>query len=568
MERLNWAVLGLMGIVTALGLTTSSGAGKAKSETMDSDTQVVVCAPIGADTVISHSGCAHCQAKKDAAANDVAKPADDSSKIEKAFAALIHESGITKIEGFNALGGLHSEEHCPGNCHETGVCCDKSLSKSTVAVAAKTEAHICEGGECPSCKKAIADVAAFDCPLAKAADAITNLTKNYVCEGGDCLTKQGHGTLTITAVDPTSAKPEGLLNLQAAAEAAETAKPASASSGSTGSTIILSGEGLTKVGSGTLTLNIKATDQQPAAAIVQQTTAVEAKPVVDNSRAAARAAKLAKIEAKMEAPWKWEFERVSFEELVEILQVNLNVPVMVDRKAIEEMAYDTASTFKIEKQPEMESAQYLRQKLLEHGLTWVVPASNDCVLITSMSAMENMRHNRVFDVTDLVNDTDFNGDELVQRIESLIEPNTWRASGGPGDVAIWKTEKRLSLISSNNYWVQREVANLIEDLRLDSPKNSDHAAAKTAADPVAVLRRYELPAQPDVKDPLDRHKVLQAQQTFLLSVLKDLPQFNSEVFVATEYNLRPVLVTKQLPEVHNKIKQRLKELAVVRAVFF
>ncbi len=440
MERLNWAVLGLLGVITALGLTTSSGAGKSAPSQQPTSITATANAP-------ACSACrSHAATQKPVA---VATPATTSKPV--------------------------ADEACAGICQAGGVCCDKNLSKNTVST-----------------------VAATDCPLAKTGDTILDLTKNYICEGGECFTlqqPQGNsqkwslsskgcfpeqpGTVTITA-NAEPAKPEGLLDLTAAASAVQPT-----------------------TGAATFTFT-------PLAAKLET-----AKPQADYSRAAARAEKLAEIEAKMAEPWDLEFKDAKLEDIAKQVQEKYGVPVIIDRKALEEAAFGLATPITATKHPENEAGDCLRGMLNDLALTWMIPESNDRIFLTTVTAEQAMPIKRVFDVTALT-DTNQSPEALVELIQLHIEPSTWSARGatsvmgawknnknvrlistnnylvkqsGPGSIgggtgvmSVWKNGKNVFLVSTNSYWVQRAVADFLADLRLGLPKNSHQAAnIKTAA---------------------------------------------------------------------------------------
>jgi hypothetical protein len=596
MERLNWAVVGLMGLVTALGLTTSSGGGKAQTELVDSEVEVIACAPLTSTAPTSdaatielavnvpaathaHAGCSACAAKN-AGGHEPA-----GSKAFDELVALI-QSSVKPSTGVHVHAG-----DCPGNCQETGVCCDKSLPKSGAAVATKTETPPCEG-ECLLGKKqevvANLDQAlaprsgvlvetqsstapCIDCPLAKATAALTNLTKNFVCEGGDCLAAKDHGTLTIKAVDPAvspvlTTNPEGLLNLVAAAEvAAANAEPIKTEPGTatSASTITITNDGLTKAGSGTLTLSIKAADVQPAAAattLAEQFQAAEAKPAIDNSRAAARAAKLAKLEAKLSQASFLKSEETKLADIAELIESKLEMPVILDRKALEEAAFDTAIPFYIGAHPEMELGDHLLGILKDVSLTWLIPASNDRVLITTTTAAESTHLNRVYEVSDLVGNGFSDAEEMIERIESLVAPMTWASRGGRGDISVWQKDSRAALMVSNTFATHRELTDLLEDLRLVSASKEKAAAKQISDKQEPLLKRYTL----QVFDPSisfeDRAKIRKTQSETFAALFKEIPEFDPAALQVIELDHQSILVTKQSPKVHAQIVEYFKIL--------
>jgi hypothetical protein len=517
MERLNWAVLGLIGIVTALGLGTSSGAGKTKTDEQ----------PVRVTVSSDAPACSACQAT----------------------GACCEQSANKK---------------------ESGVSIERSSEVFDVKVSGNSKAWVIDGTG--TCKPVSGEIASTDCPLTKAAEMIENLTKNYVCEGGECLNKPGQGTLTIKTVDPAPAQPEGLSNLLAAAEAVhQEAKPVSGageivtggltidakpSLNLTTGTLTLTGTAdTTKAASGTLTIN--AIPNTKGIAIV--TAQSEAKPAIDNSRAAARAAKLAKLEAKMEEPWTLACNETPLNQAVAALQTKLGVPVLLDAKALEDSGIDPGTPLTADQQPEIETGELLRGCLRNHGLTWIIPASNDRILITSLQAMEQTSINRVYEVTDLI-DENHGTEAIIERIQSLVEPSTWKANGGQGDLTVWQKGNRVSLICSNTYWAQRAIAELLEDLRLNSGEAGTHAAIRANQPDVAVLKNYELPSLFNIKEQKDKQKQLETYKQSLLNVLKNEPGFDGAIFETLEFGNRTVLMTKQLPAVHQQIQRVLQML--------
>ncbi len=584
MERLNWALLGVMGIITALGLSTSSGAGKSNTALLDTPEMVIECAPIDyqfPSTVAapvelatnvpatSHAGCSACQAKQAAFANQTA------TTSKNGFDDLIK---LIQDNVKPTTGNLVSGDACPGNCQATGVCCDKSLPKSDTAVVT-TETPVCNGiadgrtvgtklvicGD-GTCKLVPGETVSADCPLTKAAAMIENLTKNYVCEGGECLTKPGHGTLTITAVEPASTQPEGLSNLLAAAEAIKTEQPAGTIATQdltaneitiTTDHVLTTGEGLKAIEATGKNAPATVTTVQPALKI--ELRATEAKPAVDNSRAAARAAKLAQLEAKMAQPWTLAFNETSLTQAVAAIQEKFGVPVLLDLRVLEESNIDTATPLTADQQPEIEAGEFLQGYLRNHNLTWIIPASNDRILITTMEKAAQSQLTRIFDVSGLVDENQVN-EELLEKITQFVETSSWARNGGQGQVALLKKGNTVKLIATNDYWTLRRLKEYLEDLRI----GLDDANPRTAmvVDPkLPSLRTYELPLyfSHDSKAE-EQNQKLTATKLSLQQVLKSTPGFSEETFETLVFGNRTVLMTKQLPAVHKEIERVFEQL--------
>ena len=507
MERLNWALLGLMGVVTALGLTTSSGAGKSKSNEQ----------PV---SVVTTSNA----------------PACDACRIAQAEAALRISANPIK-----------SDEPCPGNCQATGVCCDKSLSVSDTAVTAKTETSVCEG-ECCLSKKATATATAttaVECPLAMTGEGLLNLTKNFVCEGGECLTKQGHGTLTITAVDPASAQPEGLSNLLAAAEAVKAQdKPAGAP---ICKNFTVEAKPALDFTTGTLTIN--GTADAKGNTLTLNANAAEAKPAVDNSRAAARAEKLAQLEKKLAEKISINLNQNKLDDLVEQIRAEKRIEVLLDLKALKDIDYDANSPFDYVA-TNVDCGEILRTVLNNKQLTWIIPEGNDYVLITSQAAADSTFLPRVYDVSDLFDESGI----LLDRIQAIINPDRWKANGGQGDLAVWQSGEQAQLAVNCDYWTHRKLHCFFEDLRV-ARASSPKRLAQAAASNVPLLRTYELPSLAQEKDATVRAKQYSDWKGTLQQLLRDTQGFDPSLFEPMEFGNRTVLITKQLPAVHHEIER-------------
>lgn len=507
MERLNWAVLGLIGIVTALGLTTSSSAEKSKANLGNSESNfqytpgeiLQVCSPIGG----VHP-------------NDIA--------IELAANLPVTSSG-----------------------HACSAC---QAKKETSGQETETSDH-----------------ETTDCPLTKVGEDLLNLTKNFVCEGGNCLTKQGHGTLTITAVDPAPAQPEGLSNLLAAAEAVKSSPPAGTITVDelpvgeiTLSTepILTTAEGLNAIEA--LTKNKTAANTKTPAMEKGETKAAEPKPddrklTVENSRAMVRSAKLAKLEAKMEMPWELEFDSAQLEHIAKLVQEKYGVPVIIDRKALDEAAFDLATPITMTKQPEIETGEYLKGALNDLGLTWIIPASSDRVLITTPTAMEAKQLINTYEVSDLLVDDEYGPEQLLDVIQNTISPANWKNNGGQGNLTVWKSDSGVKLVVSNNYWIQHELADFLADLR-SGAANKSNAVKKTSEHKSSYWKRYTLLDLKEVKDAEQRQKLLAGRRQFLLAICRNIEGFDPENFEVANYD-GDILVTKQTIAVHRLIEKQL-----------
>ncbi len=132
-------------------------------------------------------------------------------------------------------------------------------------------------------------------------------------------------------------------------------------------------------------------------------------------------------------------EQATVAQLCAELEKLLEINVIADKKALEEAAFDSATPIdKIFPQPtELRSA--LRLTLNDLGLSYII--EKDVLLVTTKTAQENQQIVKLYPVGEFIrpvgssptyDNQDF--DSLIQLIQASIQPTTWKANGGQGDI--------------------------------------------------------------------------------------------------------------------------------------
>lgn len=209
-----------------------------------------------------------------------------------------------------------------------------------------------------------------------------------------------------------------------------------------------------------------------------------------------------------------QMQNATLPELAKLLGDKLQVNVLLDRKALEEGAFDTATMIQHLPNAGTRLSASLRQLLIENGLSYYV--AEETLFLTTIRAEENIQFLRYYAVGELIrpigsspNIVPGDSDSLIQLIQSTIQPATWKANGGQGDIAPQETLDLL--IVSNTWQILEQLDELIAQLR------KVHAAkAETVQANEATLQRvvYQLvlPREETVKETLDKQGLVTARE--------------------------------------------------------
>lgn len=207
---------------------------------------------------------------------------------------------------------------------------------------------------------------------------------------------------------------------------------------------------------------------------------------------------------KMQRMIKWELKGESLSTLAERLKKELDCEVLIDQVALEDLGIDFDQPVK---------ATYSRislQQALEHSLQpleldWVIRGR--ALVISTQEECDTQMIVRVYDVRDLVVTGNFGHgefDSLIDSIIATVAADSWAENGGgEAEIRPFHVDKTYALIISQTFRVQRQIEQLLNDLRkLRDPTSADAKPAISLEELQASLKLFdkELPSdKADVK---------------------------------------------------------------------
>jgi len=184
-----------------------------------------------------------------------------------------------------------------------------------------------------------------------------------------------------------------------------------------------------------------------------------------------------------------------FGDVVEFLQAALEekISIVFDSHSLEDERHvrEMPVTLKV-KNLRVRSVLTMLTERLDCG--WTI--ANEVVLITSADRASEVMMVRTYDVEDLVvkegeSDQTAKFDALIELIQRLVAPDTWRSTGGPGSLGPYAING-LRLVVRQTPQIQYEVGQLLGELRstpeipTDEPLNvAKDAPAETPPTPEA-----------------------------------------------------------------------------------
>jgi hypothetical protein len=191
-----------------------------------------------------------------------------------------------------------------------------------------------------------------------------------------------------------------------------------------------------------------------------------------------------KIKYQLRRKVTLQLEQATVPQLCAELEKLLDINVILDRKSLEEAAFDSATPIdKIFPQP-AELRKALRLTLNDLGLSYVT--ENDVLLVTTKTAQENQPIVKLYPVGEFIrpvgssptyDNQDF--DSLIQLIQSSIQPTTWKANGGQGDIAPFQYLDLL--VISDTQEVHEQLEDLFGELRKIHAGKAEIAASNETA---------------------------------------------------------------------------------------
>lgn len=164
-----------------------------------------------------------------------------------------------------------------------------------------------------------------------------------------------------------------------------------------------------------------------------------------------------KLRAALEQPIDLDFQNVPLKDVVIHLQELLGIPIVLSLKKLEEAAVsaDTPITHKLAKKSARDHLQLLLKQV---ALDFLV--RDEVLQITTPEDVEFQLDTRIYDTRQLIAATGISADDLVNLIESSVQPQSWDSSGGPGSVKPF----RNLLIVSHIERVHEEIEKLLAKL--------------------------------------------------------------------------------------------------------
>ena len=137
-----------------------------------------------------------------------------------------------------------------------------------------------------------------------------------------------------------------------------------------------------------------------------------------------------RIENALNAETTFDYLDQPLRDVIQDISFNHNIPIVIDRKALDDFGIDTGTPItKSIKGISLRSA--LRLMLRELELTYVL--RDEVLQITTPDAGCAETTTRLYPVADLL-PPNGEGDVLVDLIKTMVAPNSWSDSGGPGAI--------------------------------------------------------------------------------------------------------------------------------------
>jgi type II secretory pathway component GspD/PulD (secretin) len=177
------------------------------------------------------------------------------------------------------------------------------------------------------------------------------------------------------------------------------------------------------------------------------------------------------IRRALATPASMEFVEQPLSDVVSFLKDQHEIEIQLDLKALEDagVATDTPITRKL-KGITLRSA--LRLMLVAHNLTYVI--KDEVLLITTQAAAEEMFETRLYEVSDLVADSDLKHSassdrlkSLIQTVRETVQPGSWPKTGDIGPCALrpYADSEVNAIVIRQTFDGHEQVSELLNDLR-------------------------------------------------------------------------------------------------------
>ena len=206
----------------------------------------------------------------------------------------------------------------------------------------------------------------------------------------------------------------------------------------------------------------------------------------------------ATILQRLRAVTELDFAEVPLEEVVESLVEELDVPVLLDNRALDDEGVSTDDPVSVQIAG-INMGNALNLMLNDLNLTWIV--EDEAVVVTSQEAAEETMNCRLYGVGPLIDavrqpEMDSLGeefDDLISNITLTISPSSWDQVGGPGSIVAYPS--RSVLIVSNTDEVHEKMQRFLRMLTRGRQGENSSPKATRRPDDVGIksyrlARRY------------------------------------------------------------------------------
>jgi hypothetical protein len=145
------------------------------------------------------------------------------------------------------------------------------------------------------------------------------------------------------------------------------------------------------------------------------------------------------------------FRDVPLEQVLQFLQKEVGQPMIVDKSALEDLkiGYDTTISAALPKR--ISKRTLLRRVLADLGLTYIV--KNEVIEVTSLLRAQNETVVRYYPIDNFISPTGvftlnpinspFQVEQLVELIQTTIDPGSWQKNGGQGTIVYHAPSRTL-----------------------------------------------------------------------------------------------------------------------------
>ncbi len=281
----------------------------------------------------------------------------------------------------------------------------------------------------------------------------------------------------------------------------------------------------------------------------------------DSSVAASKQSQEERIQQALAKPIELTFMETPLEKVVETLHDKLHIPVLLDRKYLDDVGINGNApiTFSISN---VSAKTALALMLHDLGLKAII--QHEVILITTPEEEESQLETRVYDVADLVCQTDSTDEEpdfnsLILLVTTCVCPTSWDTVGGPGSIVDFQSVGIKAIVILQTQEINEKVADLLTQLRsMYRGSKPDKKAAVALPGPGPQLVDFKPKASPFTAEEEKIRRILSQRLTlqFKEASLRKITEYihnntNLQVVIShkvssLEFNADTLLMTVDL----------------------